>query len=239
MPRSSKALLSILLSQKNPEKATHLLRFFKTGKGEYGGGDKFVGITMPALRRIIRDFRTVLLTDLETLLQSEWHEVRMAALLLMIWQYQHAQSTASEVCIAETYLANMHRINNWDLVDVTAPHIIGAYFFDREQTLLYDLAHSSDLWQKRIAIVSTLHFIRCDCFLPTLELSEILLSDTHDLMHKAVGWMLREIGKRDEACEIAFLDRYASQMARTTLRYAIERFPLDLRRHYLSFPRRR
>jgi len=225
----------------NAEDAVQAQRFFKTGPGEYGEGDVFLGIRVPALRKLAKELINTPLDDTVELLQSPYHEARMLALL--IWTYQAKRGDAS-LPLYRAYLANTDRINNWDLVDVTAEHIVGKHLFEKDPSRrslgeggcrkpLYKLAKSESLWERRIAILSTFYFIRRNDFDSTLAIADILLNDTEDLMHKAVGWMLREVGNRDRAAEEAFLLPRYKQMPRTMLRYAIERFPEPLRLRYL------
>lgn len=205
----------------NPERAAHSLRFFKTAPGQYGHGDKFLGLTVPMMRRVMREFRELPLDDADALLASPWHEDRLVALMILVEQYRRAPSAA----IYRLYLARTERINNWDLVDVSAANIVGAHLAERSRKPLYRLAKSKSLWERRIAIVATLHFIRRNEFDDTFAIARLLLGDRHDLIHKACGWMLREAGKRDERALRAFLEENAAQMPRTMLRYAIERLP--------------
>lgn len=214
----------------NAEDAAHAQRFFKTGPGEYGEGDVFLGIRMPTLRKLAKNQIDSPLDVTVELLQSPLHEVRMTALL--IWTYQ-AKRGAPTLPLYRTYMANTRQINNWDLVDLSAEHIVGRHLFDRSRTPLYELAKSDSLWERRIAILSTLFFIRRNEFDDTLALADCLLHDPEDLLHKAVGWMLREVGKRDQTLEESFLLPRYSQMPRTMLRYAIERFPEPRRLEFL------
>jgi 3-methyladenine DNA glycosylase AlkD len=209
-----------------------LRRFFKTGPGEYGEGDRFRGIRVPVLRKLCREFRHAGVEVISELLDSPWHEDRMLALLLLIERYR-ASSESSREALYEFYCTRTDRVNNWDLVDVTCPHIVGRHLHARDRSLLYRFAESPNLWERRIAIVSTFHFIRNKDFADTLALAERLLADPEELLHKATGWMLREVGKRDQPLLEAFLDHYATVMPRTALRYAIERLPEDERRAYL------
>ena len=212
--------------------AKHLQRFFKTSPGEYGEGDRFLGVRVPATRKVARMFRAMPLTDAQTLLASEVHEERLLALLIMIGRYQCGTANQKQD-IFDLYLANTRHINNWDLVDVSAEHVVGAHLWDKSRASLSNLARSADLWERRIAVMATFHFIKKNQFDETLRIAELLLSDSHDLIHKAVGWMLREIGKRDLDAEEDFLRRHHQHMPRTMLRYAIEKFPEDKRRRYL------
>jgi 3-methyladenine DNA glycosylase AlkD len=211
--------------------AEHAQRFFKTGPGQYGEGDRFLGITVPVLRTVAKEHRDITLDDAVALLQSPFHEVRLTALLIMVLQYERGENRQA---VYRAYLANTHCINNWDLVDVTAPQIVGAHLFERDRKPLYRLAKSKSLWERRIAIIATFYFIRRNQFDDTLAIADILLNDKEDLMHKAVGWMLREIGKRDQRVEEDFLLPRYKQMPRTMLRYAIERFPEPKRLAYLN-----
>lgn len=212
--------------------AVILQRFFKTGPGEYGEGDRFLGVRVPATRKVARMFRAMPLTDAQALLASEIHEERLLALLILIGRHQRGTADQKQE-VYDLYLANTRHINNWDLVDVSAEHVVGAHLWDKSRAPLSKLAHSADLWERRIAVMATFHFIKQNQFDETLRIAELLLSDSHDLIHKAVGWMLREIGKRDLDAEEDFLRRHHQHMPRTMLRYAIEKFPEDKRRGYL------
>lgn len=218
---------------KSPEKAKVLSGFFKTGKGEYGEGDVFLGLTVPQSRKIAKKFLELPRADIQALLQSKIHEERLIALLILMEQYKQGGESKRKD-IFTFYLKNTRYINNWDLVDVTCRDIVGAYLFTRDRKVLRKLARSRSLWERRIAIVSTWYFIARNQFEDTLAIAEILLGDRHDLIHKATGWMLREVGKRSEEAEERFLLKYAMQMPRTMLRYAIERFPEKKRRGYLD-----
>ncbi len=219
------------------EKAKSLARFFKTGKGEYGYGDKFYGITVPVQRKIAKEFFLDLsLADATKLLQGQYHEERFVALEILIMQFERAhalQNLQAEKQIYEAYLRSTKFINNWDLVDTSAEYIVGAYLTNKPRTILKKLAKSSNLWERRIAMVSCFSFIRQNDFADALKIATMLLNDEHDLIHKAVGWMLREIGKRDLQTELVFLNEHTLAMPRTMLRYAIERFPEKLRLKYL------
>ena len=215
------------------EDAVFLQRFFKTGPGEYGEGDRFLGIRVPPLRALVREFQHLPLAGVLELLRSEWHEERLFALLLMVRQYQTGDAEA-RTAIYDAYLANTRFIDNWDLVDSSAEHVVGAQLDDRDRSVLDALARSESVWERRIAIIATFHFIRRGELADTFRIAEALLGDRHDLIHKAVGWMLREAGKRDQAAEEEFLRKHHRSMPRTVLRYAIERFPEPLRRRYLA-----
>jgi 3-methyladenine DNA glycosylase AlkD len=230
---SVKQIKSDLLKQANKEDARFLQRFFKTGKGQYGEGDLFLGIRVPVLRKLARQYNGVSLDDAARLLRSKFHEERMLALIIMVNQYRKSDPCGKEA-VYNLYLDHMKYINNWDLVDTSAEHIVGAYLLDRDRNPLYGLAISGDLWKRRIAILSTFHFIRRNQFDDTLAISGILLNDREDLIHKAVGWLLREVGKRDIKAEEAFLIKHYRTMPRTMLRYAIEKIPEEKRRKYLK-----
>ncbi len=214
----------------DPEKARILPRFFKTGKGEYGEGDRFMGVTVPNIRKVAKSNKDVSLDMVEKLLQSEWHEVRMCAVLLLVEKFKK-----QDEAVLKVYLRNTDRINNWDLVDLSAPQIVGGYLLNKgDRSLLYRLVKSESLWERRIAIVSTLTFIRNGQFEDTIAISEMLLEDSHDLIHKATGWMLREMGKRDLALLRDFLSKHSGTMSRTTLRYAIEKMDPEKRKFWLN-----
>ncbi len=217
----------------NPEKAKILSRFFKTRKGEYGEGDIFIGVQVPITRSIVKQYLDTPLDELEKLLHSPIHEIRLAALLCMVEQFRKGNSNLREK-IYRCYLANTARINNWDLVDLSAPQIVGGYLEKLDHSLLYQLAQSSNLWEQRISIVSTLRWIRSGQFDDTLRLADMLLLHEHDLIRKAVGWMLREVGKRDKPLLCQFLDSRHKRMPRTMLRYAIEHFTPEERKHYMQ-----
>jgi 3-methyladenine DNA glycosylase AlkD len=216
----------------DPEHARFMAGYFRTGPGEYGHGDRFIGIRVPALRALAREYRGVSIDAAAALLRSEWHEARLFALLLLADAYKRGGAETREA-IYRLYLANTRYVNNWDLVDSSAPYIVGAHLEDRDRGVLDALARSESLWERRIAILATQHFIRRGDFSTTLRIAEVLVDDAHDLIHKAVGWMLREVGNRDRAAEESFLIRHHRTMPRTMLRYAIEKFPPDLRRRYL------
>ena len=227
-----------LKSMADPDKAAILQRFFKTGPGGYGEGDVFIGVTVPQSRQIAKKFSQLPLGEVRTLLYSRIHEERLVALLILAWRYGTASSREKEG-IVKFYLDHIKQVNNWDLVDLSAPNILGAHLVDREnrqRRLLYRLAKSENAWERRIAILATYHFIRNGDFSEKLKIAEMLLQDRHDLMHKAVGWMLREVGKRDAAAEEAFLEKHCNVMPRMMLRYAIERLPERKRRRYKKKP---
>ena len=226
-----------LKSMADPDKAAILQRFFKTGLGQYGEGDIFIGVMVPQSRKVAKKFSQLQLVEVKMLLYSSIHEERLVALLILVWRYSSALSSREEKEeIVKFYLDNIKQVNNWDLVDLSAPNILGAHLIDRDRMLLYRLARSENVWERRIAILATYHFIRNGDFSDTLKIAEILLQDRHDLIHKAAGWMLREVGKRDVASEEAFLEKHRSVMPRTMLRYAIERLPESKRRRYKKNP---
>jgi 3-methyladenine DNA glycosylase AlkD len=227
------AIQSQLISLSNSEDGLFLQRFFKTGPGQYGEGDLFRGIRVPELRRLSTAHQSIPLEQAERLLQSVYHEDRLLALLILVRTFAKADE-AGQRAIYELYLRSTRFINNWDLVDVSAEHIVGAYLSNKSQEPLDHLARSCSIWERRIAILATFHYIRRGKFDATLGIAGILLTDKEDLIHKAVGWMLREVGKRDIDREEAFLGVHYRQMPRTMLRYAIERFPEERRRRYLK-----
>lgn len=283
-----KSLIKELNQLANPEKAKNLARFFKTGQGEYGEGDIFLGITVPEQRALVKKYQNLNLNDCQKLLKSKIHEHRLVALLILVAKFKKFQKysiyqsslssprlrggvpqSGTEGCINSTtpsplrratppqrggevinksaqnqykiqqkifnlYLKNAKYINNWDLVDLSAPNIVGNYLLDKDRKILYRLANSKNLWQRRIAILATFEFIKNNQFDDSIKIAKILLNDNHDLIHKAVGWMLREIGKRDQKLLENFLNQHAHQMPRTMLRYSIEKFPEKKRLYYLK-----
>jgi 3-methyladenine DNA glycosylase AlkD len=227
------SLISELEQFADKERATHSQGFFKTGIGEYGEGDVFIGVTMPVQRTIAKKYLGLNLNKIQELLNSKIHEHRMTGLIILTEKYKKSNEREREN-IFGFYLKNTKNINNWDLVDVTCPHIIGKFLIDKDKKVLYDFANSKDLWEKRIAIVSTWWFIRNKEIEDALALSEILLNDSHDLIHKAVGWMLREVGKKDIEALKKFLKFHYKNMPRTMLRYSIEKFEEGERKKYLE-----
>lgn len=226
------AIQTRLRSRASPETARSLQSFFKTGPGQYGEGDVFLGIKVPVIRAVAKEFPAVDLDAAVDLLHSRFHEERLLALLFLMRHFTTGD-THERQSVYHAYLANTAWVNNWDLVDLSAPQVVGAYLADQARAPLYQLVRSASLWERRIAIVSTLHFIRSNDFDDSLQLAEHLLHDREDLIHKATGWMLREVGKRDQARLEIFLDQHGPAMPRTMLRYAIERFPETLRQAYL------
>ena len=225
-------LINELKEHADPEKAKHSTRFFKSGSGEYGEGDEFLGIKVPPQRKVAKKFREMPLDEVAKLLHNKYHEVRLTAAYLLVYKVEKGDEQTLEA-VTECYLNNLSGINNWDLVDSSCHQILGRYFEDKERDLLYDFARAEDLWKKRIAMITCYHFIRNEDFEDALYIAEILLDDDHDLIHKAVGWMLREIGNRDLATEESFLKKHYQTMPRTMLRYAIEKFEEPIRLKYL------
>ena len=218
-----------------PARAAGVAKFFKTAAGEYGAGDKFIGVTVPEQRLIARQFRTLPLEESDKLLTSPIHEERLTALLILVDQFNGAQRAPARRKVFHHYMKRLKFVNNWDLVDASAEHIVGGWLDDKPRELLDRLATSKHLWSRRVAIVSTLHFIRKGDATDALRIAAALLDDPHDLIHKATGWMLREVGKRVSPAQLrAFLQRHAAHMPRTMLRYAIERFPTRERAKWMG-----
>jgi len=217
----------------NKQQSLILQRFFKTGKGEYGHGDIFLGIKVPETRKLAdRYWQELTIDEVQELLNSKIHEKRLLALLILINKYNSSDETTKEKFF-NFYLSNKANINNWDLIDLSAPHIVGDFLLNKDRKILYQLAKSKDLWERRISILSTYKFIKNNQFDDTLKISETLLKDKHDLIHKAAGWMLREVGKKSIEAEEEFLKKHHKKMPRTMLRYAIEKFPEEKRKAYL------
>ena len=215
------------------EIAAHSQRFFKTGKGEYGYGDKFLGIRVPILREAAKLFKDASEAEITRLLKSKYHEIRLLSLLILVGQFSMGSEDEKEK-IYNLYLKHTNYINNWDLVDTSAHYIVGVWLTDRDRSKLYELANSNNLWERRISIMSTFYFIKNGDYRDTLKLSETLINDSEDLIHKAVGWMLREIGNRDQEVEEEFLKKHYKQMPRTMLRYSIEKFSNERRQEFLK-----
>ena len=232
MPYSVGELRKELRARANPKRAKILAGFFKTGKGEYGEGDIFIGVTVPETRKVAQRFSDPSLADIAKLIRSGIHEERLLALLILVHKFEKGNSR-SQKHIFDFYLKHTKYINNWDLVDLTAPKIVGTYLMHRPRNVLYKLARSDSIWERRIGILATYTFLKVGEFKDTLAISRILLNDPHDLIHKAVGWMLREVGKQSQTAEEQFLKKHYKTMPRTMLRYAIERFPKRLRGAYL------
>ena len=222
-----------LVALAKPGRAEISRTFFKTGPGQYGKGDRFIGVTVPDLRRVSRAHRNLPRAQTTLLLKSLWHEERLLALLILVEQYRKGGGAEKEA-IYRLYFKHTKYINSWDLVDSSAPYIVGPHLNNGDRSPLQRLARSPLIWERRIAILSTLHFIKQGDYHDTLAIAGALLNDSHDLIHKAVGWMLREVGNRDRMAEERFLQKHAPRMPRTMLRYAIERFPPRLRRRYLA-----
>jgi 3-methyladenine DNA glycosylase AlkD len=217
----------------NKEDARFLQGFFKTGVGQYGEGDIFLGIRVPALRKLAKEYKALPLKEILLLLRSPYHEVRLFALILFVNAFARGDENIQKK-IYDLYMANTRYINNWDLVDISAHNITGAFLLERSRKPIYQLAKSKNLWERRMAVLATFHFIKSNQFADSLKIAAILLQDKEDLIHKAVGWMLREIGKRDIVCAESFLQKHCQVMPRTMLRYAIERFTPAKRRRYMD-----
>ena len=213
--------------------AIQIARFFKTGKGQYAERDKFLGIAVPILRQFAKQFHTLPISGLKELLSSPFNEERLLALIILVNRYKEGGLEAKEE-IYQLYLHSLNAVNNWNLVDASAPYILGAHLLDKDKDILWILGQSSLLWERRVAIVSTLHFIKHSSFEESLKLAQLLLEDPHDLIHKAVGWVLREVGKKDLETLETFLDKHNATMPRTMLRYAIEKMPTNQRLFYLG-----
>jgi len=224
-----------LLRYAEPDKAAFLPKFFKTGPGGYAEGDIFIGVTVPYQRKVAKKFyQQIQLDDVEQLLHEPIHEYRLTALFMLVYRYEKLKTETEKKTVVDLYLANTAQINNWDLVDSSADKILGAYLLDKKKDILYELANSNDLWKQRIAVIATFNFIKHNRYDDTLNIAVLLLPHKHDLIHKAVGWMLREIGKRDFQVEFNFIKEHYRQMPRTMLRYAIEKFEEDLRQQFLK-----
>lgn len=244
-PATAAAALALLRTYAKPERAASNARFFQTGEGGYAEGDRFLGVTVPQVRAVEK-IAVLPLAEIETLVRSEWHEARLLAVLLYVKTFRakkakhesEAEVEARRKAVYESYLAHTARIDNWDLVDSSAEHVVGGYLAERSRAPLRKLARSRSLWERRIAMLATFHFLKRGEAEDTLAIATLLLRDEHDLIHKAVGWMLRELGKRVSEAELrAFLDAHAAEMPRTMLRYAIERFAPEERARYLAIPR--
>ena len=218
---------------KNPEKIKIYSNFFKTGKGQYGEGDKFLGITIPQQRAIAKKYPNLTLKDIQKLLNDPIHEIRITALIILVEQYKKADESLKNK-IYNFYMKNSKKMNNWDHVDCTAPYIAGPHLLNKNKSILYKFAKSKNLWERRISIITTYHFIKNNKFTDTIKIAEILLKDDHDLIHKAVGWMLREVGKKDQKLLEKFLKKHHKIMPRTMLRYSIEKFTESKRKFYMK-----
>lgn len=230
---TARAVQRRLRAQADPVRAAGCARFFKTGPGEYGEGDRFLGLTVPAQRAVAREFRDLPLPQLETLLDSPIHEDRLVALEILVMQYERGDAS-QQAAVFRFYLAHTRGINNWDLVDTSARYIVGAHLFDRPRARVFRLARSKNLWERRIAMVATHEWVRRGDLTDAFAIAELLLDDRHDLMHKAVGWTLREAGARDRARLLRFLRDHYARVPRTALRYAIEHLPAARRKRILA-----
>jgi 3-methyladenine DNA glycosylase AlkD len=233
MSAQTKQIMNKLRELSDSNIAAHSQRFFKTGKGEYGEGDRFLGIRVPTIRKCVREYRSISLEDTLELLKSPYHEARLLALLILVAKYSFTNMSTKQEAIYRSYLRHTKFINNWDLVDCSAEHIVGAHLFHIDRKPIYRLVCSRNLWERRIGVMSTFYFIRREDFSDTLAIAALLLHDQEDLIHKAVGWMLREVGKRNRNDEERFLVKYYKEMPRTMLRYAIEKLPERERLAYL------
>ncbi|MFC1749375.1 DNA alkylation repair protein [Pseudomonadota bacterium] len=230
---SLSALRAEIKSQENPDQAKLLSRYFKTGKGQYGEGDIFIGLMVPTSRKIAKEYEDLSIEETVKLLKSKIHEERLIALFILTKKFEKGEESTRKK-IYNIYLGNTKYINNWDLIDLSAIKIVGAHLRDKDRSVLYKLAKSRALWERRISVLSCFAFINHGQFDDALEIAEILVDDKHDLIHKAVGWMLREIGKKDLKAEESFLDRHYKTMPRTMLRYSIERFEQDRKDYYMG-----
>jgi 3-methyladenine DNA glycosylase AlkD len=233
MSARTKQIMNRLRELGDSDIAAHSQRFFKTGKGEYGEGDIFLGIRVPIIRKCVREYGAISLEDTRDLLKSDFHEARLLALLILVAKYSSTNRSTEQHAIYRTYLSHTKFINNWDLVDSSAEHIVGVYLFSKDKNPIYRLVRSKNLWERRIGVMATFYFIKREEFLDTLAIAELLLHDQEDLIHKAVGWMLREVGKRNQNVEEGFLTKHYKEMPRTMLRYAIEKLPEMERLAYL------
>ncbi len=230
---TAKDIQKELESYSTQEKKEFLPYFFKTGKGQYGEGDRFIGVVVPDTRKVAKKYKDIPFSEVTKLLESEYHECRLCALLILVERFKKAKETErKEIC--DYYLSKTRYINNWDLVDLSAKDIVGEYLVDKDRSVLYILAESTLLWDQRISILATFAFIRRGDLDDIFALSEKLLCHKHDLMHKAIGWMLREAGKKDKDKLCSFLDRFHKEMPRTMLRYSIEKFQPEERAHYMK-----
>lgn len=231
--KTCKDIEKALTSIADKEIAEHSSRFFKTGKGEYGEGDQFLGIRVPEQRKIAKKFHDIPLNMVRILLKSEYHEIRLTALFILVYKYRKADHLDKEK-IYRFYMDHLDAVNNWDLVDSTAKYIVGHFLLNKDKSVLYDLCKSENLWKRRISIVATHHFIDKGYIQDTFEIAEYLLHDSEDLIHKAVGWMLREAGKKNKPALLSFIKTHVSVMPRTMLRYSIEKMPENERKMILA-----
>ncbi len=232
---TSEAVSQTLQSLADPTLAEHHQHFFKTGQGQYGEGDLFLGIKVPAIRDVVKNTGSIGLAEVEKLLDSPYHEVRFAGFMFLVWDFKKAKTEEAKRQVFDFYIDHTHKANNWDLVDCSCRDVVGAYLLDKtDRSILYHLAESENLWEQRIAIISTWTFIKYKQYNDTLALSEKMMHHPHDLMHKAIGWMLREIGKKDRDVLTDFLAKHSKTMPRTTLRYAIEHYSLKERMQWME-----
>lgn len=228
-------IIEALKDKANPGKVPILLKFFQVFPGGYGEGDQYMGVTVPDQREVARQFfKEICLEDLSQLIKNPFHEVRLTGLLALVYRYEKTKSETEQRKLVDFYLAHLDFVNNWDLVDSSCYQILGHFYWKKDKTVFYELADSGHLWRQRVAMISSFYWIKKGEFADALALAEMLKNHPHDLMHKAVGWMLREIGKRDLETEIEFLKKHYQSMPRTALRYAIEKFPEDLRQDFLK-----
>ncbi len=234
--KNAPALLRYLLACADPAQAAVLRGFFKTGKGEYGEGDEFLGLRVPQTRALVKRFwKETDWKDLETLFASRWHEARLAAALVLVEKFERAEEEKTRGEVFRFYVKHLPRCNNWDLIDLSVYKILGAYLYEKKDSRWFDrLARSENLWEQRAAVVGTMYWVKRGKFGPTLSLAEFFLMHKHDLMHKACGWLLREVGKKDEKVLCLFLDRFYRQMPRTMLRYALEKLNPQKRKFYMN-----
>ncbi len=232
------AVTKALKAKRNAEKAAFFPRFFKAGPGEYAEGDQFIGVVVPDQRRIAKQSLQLPSSEVRKLLDSPLHECRLTSLFILVGQFEKSKSTSERQEIVDFYLDNLDQVNNWDLVDSSAHKILGPHLENRSRKILYRLAKADHLWKNRVAIIATLHFIKLNDLADTVELSTILLGHPHDLIHKAVGWMLRECGKQNKPLLMEFIDLHGSDMPRTMLRYAIEKLPKAERLEILQATRK-
>ena len=232
---NAKRFVEKLKTHRSPDELKKIQRYFKSGEGEYGEGDEFIGVRMGQVFALAKEFIDMSLEQIEKLLESPIHEVRAGAVSIMDWQARNKKTTeARRKELFDLYMRRHDRINNWDLVDRSAPYVVGGYLFDKPRDILYKLARSKNIWERRTAIVSTYYFVRKGEVADTFKIAEMLLNDDQDLIHKATGGWLREAGKKDSQRLLSFLDKHAATMPRTALRYAIERLDKKQRDHYLS-----
>ncbi|MGM0652613.1 MAG: DNA alkylation repair protein [Bacillota bacterium] len=232
---TNEAIKKDLHSYIDPERAVYLPKLFQVYSGGYGEGDLFLGVTVPNQRKVSRKYSKIItMNELEELFNSKYHEYRLTAIFILVLKYERAKTGQEQKQLVDFYLSNLSAVNNWDLVDSSAYKILGPYLYDKDKSLLYELAVSNDLWKQRIAMIATYYFIKKDTFAHTFELADLLIDHKHDLIHKAAGWMLREVGNRNFEAEFNFLVPRYKQMPRTMLRYGIEKFEPELRKKFLA-----